>query len=195
MNTKCKKCGRPLRDPVSIARGMGAKCAGLAGGGKRYRARLRPSSGAVYPTAGDAQVSKVSSSPVTERPDQASKVFGQFPSDLVNLVLAPPELGSIAAQIKSYSRQRKPNRINSAQLIKQLRSMCIEMRLTFWPGTLHESGTYSLPALRRKGLEDWRERADHEQGRAGDLPASVWDHQPGTPATISVSYDTLGGSK
>ena len=26
--TRCKKCGRPLRDPESIARGMGPECAG-----------------------------------------------------------------------------------------------------------------------------------------------------------------------
>ncbi len=29
--THCKKCGRLLRDPESVARGMGPECAGTAG--------------------------------------------------------------------------------------------------------------------------------------------------------------------
>jgi hypothetical protein len=33
---RCKKCGRSLRDPASIARGMGPECAGSTGGRKKY---------------------------------------------------------------------------------------------------------------------------------------------------------------
>jgi hypothetical protein len=153
MNTKCKKCGRPLRDPMSIARGMGVKCAGLVGGGKRFRASQRPSSGVAYPAVGDNQASMVPFSLVEDRLDQASKVFRQFPSELVNLVLAPSTSGSIAAQIKSYSRRQKPNRINGARLLKQLRSMCIEMRLTFWPGLF--MNREPIPCM-PYGEEDWK---------------------------------------
>jgi hypothetical protein len=33
--TRCKKCGRTLRDPESIARGMGPECVGRAGGNRK----------------------------------------------------------------------------------------------------------------------------------------------------------------
>ena len=46
---KCKKCGRRLKSPMSIARGMGPKCAGItATSGKSVRIRSRPTSGAAY---------------------------------------------------------------------------------------------------------------------------------------------------
>lgn len=32
---RCSRCGRPLTDPVSIARGMGPVCAGSGGTGRR----------------------------------------------------------------------------------------------------------------------------------------------------------------
>jgi Family of unknown function (DUF6011) len=46
---KCKKCGRQLKSLMSVARGMGPKCAGLnATSGKSVRVRSRPSYGAAY---------------------------------------------------------------------------------------------------------------------------------------------------
>lgn len=46
---KCKKCGRRLKSPMSIARGMGPKCAGItATSGNSVRIRSRPTSGAAY---------------------------------------------------------------------------------------------------------------------------------------------------
>jgi len=46
---KCKKCGRRLKSPMSIARGMGPKCAGItATSGKSVRIRSRPTSGVPY---------------------------------------------------------------------------------------------------------------------------------------------------
>lgn len=36
---RCKKCGRVLKSPASIAMGMGPKCAGVTGGGKSVRVR------------------------------------------------------------------------------------------------------------------------------------------------------------
>jgi len=48
--TNCKKCGRPLTDPVSIAMGLGPECrgAGPVGRGKTMKAAGRKSSGKSY---------------------------------------------------------------------------------------------------------------------------------------------------
>jgi hypothetical protein len=47
--TRCKKCGRALRDPVSIARGVGPECAGRAGGNrKKYCSRRKVHRGHPY---------------------------------------------------------------------------------------------------------------------------------------------------
>ncbi len=46
---RCKKCGRRLKSPLSIAIGMGPKCAGIAvTAGKSVRVRSSPSSGVAY---------------------------------------------------------------------------------------------------------------------------------------------------
>ncbi len=46
---KCKKCGRALKSPASIARGIGPKCAGVATvRGKSVCVRTKPSSGRAY---------------------------------------------------------------------------------------------------------------------------------------------------
>jgi hypothetical protein len=45
----CKRCGRTLKDPVSIARGLGPVCAGSGGSSSRRRPpRTRDRSGARY---------------------------------------------------------------------------------------------------------------------------------------------------
>lgn len=47
---KCSKCGRPLTNPASIARGMGPECAGTAGTGRRAPpVWLKKSHGRAYP--------------------------------------------------------------------------------------------------------------------------------------------------
>jgi hypothetical protein len=46
---KCKKCGRRLKSPMSIARGMGPKCAGIKPAfGRSIRVQSEPSSRKVY---------------------------------------------------------------------------------------------------------------------------------------------------
>jgi hypothetical protein len=45
---RCKKCGRPLRDPASDALGMGPECAGSRGGRKKYYSRRKVHSGSAY---------------------------------------------------------------------------------------------------------------------------------------------------
>ena len=52
---RCKKCGRVLRNPVSIARGMGPVCAGDTGrAGRRLKVRPRRSSGRTYDPLGNS---------------------------------------------------------------------------------------------------------------------------------------------
>ena len=46
---RCKKCGRVLKSPISIAKGLGPKCAGVtATFGKSDHARIKRSSGIAY---------------------------------------------------------------------------------------------------------------------------------------------------
>jgi len=50
---KCKKCGRVLKSAISIARGMGPKCAGLcASSGRSIKVKPRKSSSKAYPSLG-----------------------------------------------------------------------------------------------------------------------------------------------
>lgn len=46
---RCKKCGRRLKSPLSIAIGMGPKCAGITStAGRSVRVQSRPNSRAAY---------------------------------------------------------------------------------------------------------------------------------------------------
>ena len=48
-NPRCKKCRRVLKSPISIARGMGPKCAGVATTpGKSIRVKIKRSSGIAH---------------------------------------------------------------------------------------------------------------------------------------------------
>ncbi len=50
---RCKKCGRVLKSPASIARGVGSVCAGATGArGKTVRVRMKRSSGKAYQIVG-----------------------------------------------------------------------------------------------------------------------------------------------
>lgn len=50
---KCKKCGRVLKSPLSIAMGMGPKCTGVSlTKGKRLNIGIRRSSGKIYNAVG-----------------------------------------------------------------------------------------------------------------------------------------------
>lgn len=150
--THCKKCGRLLRDPESIARGMGPECAGIAGDRqKRYhcRRRIQRSSICLQGT-GETTSPTLFSLVREEKPGEdvplvgeedvsgrkRSDHFGRFPSDLVDLVLSVSAPGTIASRIPMYSRQtgRKLERINRGNVLKEIRRMCIQIRLTFWPG-------------------------------------------------------------
>lgn len=50
---RCKKCGRVLKSPASIARGVGSICAGVSGAsGKVVRAGMKRRSGRAYQSLG-----------------------------------------------------------------------------------------------------------------------------------------------
>jgi len=135
MEARCKKCGRPLRNPVSVARGMGPICSGGAGAGKSFRSSRRVCSRTTYPSVGENHATMNLFSFSHERQDGVTETFNKFPSDLVHLVLSTPAAGSIAAQVKFYSRRKqKQNGVRPGTLLKQIRRMCIEFRLLFWPG-------------------------------------------------------------
>ena len=73
---RCKKCGRVLRDPVSIARGMGPVCAGDTGrAGRRPQVCTRRSTGRAYDAvpcgAGGASATSPQQAPL---PVQAAQV-------------------------------------------------------------------------------------------------------------------------
>lgn len=70
----CKKCGRVLKSPASVARGMGPKCAGVfATRGKSIRVRTKRSYGMLYQSIGNSerQVSlfsgKIPTKPLSKR--------------------------------------------------------------------------------------------------------------------------------
>ena len=133
MQAKCKKCGRTLHDPASIARGMGPACAGITANGKRYVPTRRARHGSSHATGDNASkdMGMFSFSEGSQR--RVPEVLEAFPSDLVRLVISAPAPGSIAACVRNYTRQ-KENKLQPIRLIKQIRWACIEHRLPFWPG-------------------------------------------------------------
>jgi hypothetical protein len=155
---RCIKCGRPLRDPESIARGMGPECAGTTGGyRKRYRSKHR-SKGSSY-SAAIAHGSPVTPTLFTLveeglhleeqllaeegwlRKPALAEIMAHFPSDLMDLVLSAPTTGAIAWHIKSYTKRKKrAGSIPPGRILQEIRRMCIELRLTFWPGMSNPQG-------------------------------------------------------
>ena len=149
---RCIRCGRPLRDPVSITRGMGPECAGGTGGRRRkYRSGVRSRSSSCYTTMSCSTSSTFTVFSLTEhleqrvdvpvveeiddRKSQPPEVMLKYPADLVDLVLSAPAQGAIAWQVKKHSKKKKlvgappPGRI-----LQEIRRMCIDLRLTFFPG-------------------------------------------------------------
>jgi len=134
MEVRRKKCGKPLHDPVSIARGMGASCAGIVTRRRRFSSSTITQHGMIYPSM-ERNHTNTNLFCFEEEPQTtAPKALAEFPSDLLNLVLSAPARGSIAKQIKKFSRQQKQNETHSIKLLKRIRRMCIECRLLFWPG-------------------------------------------------------------
>lgn len=135
MLARCKVCGRPLRDPISIARGMGRKCAGISNSGKSFHPIAGSSRETSYVSTEGHHAATGPLSFGQELRDKVPETLRRYPPDLVNLVLSAPATGSIAAGVKLYSRHRQnADGVHPAKLLKQIRRMCIEFRLLFWPG-------------------------------------------------------------
>lgn len=135
MEIQCMICGRPLRAPVSIARGMGPKCAGDTNGIKSFWSSPHVYSRTSYSSIGENHATTNLFSFIDERQDKVPETLSRFPPDLVDLVLSAPAAGSITARIKLHSHRRPKNdAVDLAKLLKQIRRMCIEFRLLFWPG-------------------------------------------------------------
>jgi len=138
MQPRCKKCGRPLSSPDSIARGMGPECAGMSSSRKKsVPARRQSGSGPAYDMPGKNHTpmpmfSRTGNDDLRERiPNQLNR----FPPDLLHLVLSAPAAGAIAMHVKNHKRKRSKGKMPSPFVaIKEIRRMCINLRVLFWPG-------------------------------------------------------------
>ncbi len=169
---QCIKCGRPLRDPDSIARGMGPECAGTNGGHRRsYRARVSSHGSSDYAAIGHGSTvnptlfalveegQQIDERPLVEevlpRKSALAEILMQFPTDLIDLVLSAPAAGAIAWQVKNYSKNKKPKgSMPPGKILQEIRRICIDLRLTFWPGMSNHQGQQI--ACVPYGEEGWR---------------------------------------
>jgi hypothetical protein len=168
---RCIKCGKPLRDPESIARGMGPECAGVNGDHrKRYRSKLRPHGSSYYPAIGHGSAvtptlftmveegQHIEEQPLDEevlpRKSALAEILMQFPTDLLDLVLSAPAAGAIALHVKNYSKKKKKpaGSMPPGRTLQEIRRMCIDLRLTFWPGILDQNHQIACVPY---GEEDW----------------------------------------
>jgi len=170
MQPRCKKCGRPLSSPESIARGMGPECAGISSSrGKSRPARKRNGSGSTYEVPGKKQAtipmfSWMDDNDIQERvPDQLAR----FPPDLLYLVLSAPARGAIATQVKSHNRKRSKGRVQSPILtLREIRRACINLRMLFWPGFFFKGEP--LACIPCSG-DNWRIGKEGREISASDL--------------------------
>jgi hypothetical protein len=154
MQVRCKVCGKPLRDPISIARGAGPKCAGISTGRKSYHSTTKVIGESVSLSSGVGQTSTHLFSFVEERQSLIPETLRRYPSDLVQLVLSAPAAGSIGNQLKLHARRKhNGNGIHPAKVLKQIRRMCIEFRLLFWPGLFRQ--LEPIPCI-PYGESDWK---------------------------------------
>ena len=170
---RCIKCGRPLRDPDSIARGMGPECAGITGGRRiKYRSGVRSHSSSSHEAISHGSAAtptlfnlveedeQTDEQPVVEavttRKSGLAEILMQFPTDLVDLVLSAPAAGAIAWHVKNYSKKRKRPEGSAppGRILQEIRRMCIDFRLTFWPGMSNHQGQQI--ACVPHGDEGWR---------------------------------------
>ena len=155
---RCIKCGRLLRDPGSIARRMGPECAGFNGGHpRRYRARVRSHGNSYYaaislgsavtPTLfalvdeGQCMEEQPLVEEILPHMSAFTEILMQFPTELTNLVLSAPATGAIARHVKNYSTKKKSDcSMPAGKILQEIRRMCIDLRLTFWPGLSNHQG-------------------------------------------------------
>jgi hypothetical protein len=92
---------------------------------------------------------------VLPRKSALAEILMQFPTDLIDLVVSAPAAGAIAWQIKEYSKKNKPKgSMSPGKILQEIRRMCIDLRLTFWPGMSNHQGQQI--ACVPYGDEGWR---------------------------------------
>jgi hypothetical protein len=177
---RCIKCGRPLRNPESITRGMGPECAGETGAHRRRNeARMHSRSGfsyAVLETGSSSSATLLSlidmDEPQTDHLTVVNASYGnssfseiqmKYPTDLLALVFSAP--GEITKQVKRFSKKREShNFVSPSRTLQEIRRMCIDLRLTFFPGmsTLDGQPIACIPC----GDEGWKfENSDKMMSR------------------------------
>lgn len=170
MQPQCKKCGRPLSDPDSIARGMGPECAGISSSRGRFvRVRRQNGSGSTYDAFGTSQrdMPLFAWRRDEDNPRQVPAQLAGFPSDLLNLVLSAPATGAIAMRVKGHRRKRSKYKGQSPIVtLKEIRRVCINLHMLFWPGFSSNGEPLAcIPC----GDENWRIGKDGREISAGDL--------------------------
>jgi hypothetical protein len=85
-----------------------------------------------------------------------AEILGQYPTDLIDLVLSAPASGAIAWHVKKYTKKRKQleGSMPPGKVLQEIRRMCIDLRLTFWPGMSNHQGQQI--ACVPHGDEGWR---------------------------------------
>jgi len=154
-----------------MARGMGPECAGANGGHRRrYRSRVRSHGSSQYAAIGHGSAvtptlftlveegQHMEEQPLVKevipRKSALAEILMQFPTDLVELVLSAPATGAIARHIKNYSKKKKPaGSMPPGRTLQEIRRMCIDLRLTFWPGVSDQGLQIACVPY---GEEDWR---------------------------------------
>jgi hypothetical protein len=138
---------------------MGPECAGETGGRhKKYGSGVRNRNGSSYAAVSQGGVAiptlfglaeeneQRAERPVVEggsaRKSEPAEILMQYPSDLIDLVLSAPAAGAIAWRVKTYSRNRKKlgGSLPPGKVLQEIRRMCIDLRLTFWPGMSNHQG-------------------------------------------------------
>jgi hypothetical protein len=111
---------------------------------------------------------------IDDHKSRPAEVLLRYPTDLVDLVLSAPAPGAIAWQVKNHSKKKKPvGVLPPARILQEIRRMCIDLRLTFFPGmsTPHGQQIACVPygddgwrfensekVMSRKELEDYLSR-------------------------------------
>lgn len=170
MQPRCKKCGRSLRDPASIARGMGPECAGLSGrrgGSLHIRGKIRM--GSAYGIFGTRKMETPLFALDDHEPRQRQMPaqLAGFPPDLLSLVLSAPEAGAIATHLKRTRKKLPDQRGRSpGKTLREIRRRCIDLRMLFWPGFSFKGQPMAcIPC----GEDSWRIGQDGREISGNDL--------------------------
>ena len=111
---------------------------------------------------------------VDDRKSRSAEILMKYPTDLVDLVLSAPAPGAIAWQVKNHSKKKRSvGALPPGRILQEIRRMCIDLRLTFFPGmsTPHGQQIACVPygddgwrfensekVMSRKELEDYLSR-------------------------------------